>query len=148
LLQDEEFYIRVQAAQALVQFGDARAIAALESRLTVEQEGRVIRVIRESLLTLGAGAADAVRRLSDDVTGLQRKFDEMRARVERVEANRGETPPNKPAPQRGAKRAALARRPAVSTKAASRRKPAAAKGKTSKRPAPVAASRKKKTRRA
>lgn len=148
LLQDEEFYIRVQAAQALVQFGDARAMAALESRLRVEQEGRVIRVIRESLLTLGGGAADAVRRLSDDVTGLQRKLDEMRARVERVEANRDKAPPLKPT-LRGAKRATPARKAPAPTKAAPRRKPVAAKSKTSKRTAPIAVSRrKKKTRRA
>lgn len=88
LLQDPEFYIRVQAAQALVQFGDSRAIPALEKRLAAEHEGRVIRVIRESLLNLGAGAADGLRKLTDEVTGLQRKLDEMRARVERVEAAR------------------------------------------------------------
>jgi len=88
-----------------------------------------------------------VRRLTDDVTGLQRKLDEMRARVERVEASRGETPPSKPAPQRGAKRALPARKPAMATQAVPRRKPDAVKSKTSKRPAPIAA-RKKKARKA
>jgi hypothetical protein len=103
----------------------------------------VIRVIRESLLTLGAGAADAVRRLSDDVTGLQRKLDEMRARVERVEAS-GEIPTSMFARRRGTKCASPAPRPAAPAKAAPRRKPAAAKSKTSKRAAPTAASRRKK----
>jgi aminopeptidase N len=101
LLQDPEFYIRVQAAQALVQMGDARAIPALESRLAVEREGRVVRVIRESLLTLGAGGPEAARKLADDVTGLQRKLDEMRARVERLEAARGLTSPTSSGAQAG-----------------------------------------------
>jgi len=93
LLHDPDFHIRVQAVQALVQFGDVRAVGALESRLGVEREGRVVRSIREALASLAAGATDVVRKLSDDVTGLQQKLDELRARLERGEASRASRTP-------------------------------------------------------
>ena len=84
LLQDADFNIRADAVHALAQLSDPQAISAIERRLTVEQDGRVIRTMREALMTLGANPTDAIRRLSDDVTNLQRKLDEVRARVDRV----------------------------------------------------------------
>jgi hypothetical protein len=144
LLQDPEFYIRVQAAQALVQFGDARAISALEARLCIEKEGRVVRVIRESLLSLAANAADSVRKLTDDVTNLQRKLDEMRVRVERVEASRGAPPRAEPAHRVDA---APVPKPIARAKSNSRKTVGSAQPKTNKQKAsPKPASKRAATR--
>ena len=86
LLDDADFNIRAEAARALMQFGDSRAVPAINRRLDVEQDGRATRVMREAVVALCAQPADALRKLSDELAGLQRKLDETRARLERVEA--------------------------------------------------------------
>jgi HEAT repeat protein len=84
LLSDRDFFIRAEAARALALFGDAQSIPALERQVSREQEGRVIREIREALLALGTIGLDQNRRLSDEVQNLQRKLEEMSARLDRI----------------------------------------------------------------
>ena len=84
LLSDSDFYIRVEAARALVRLGDPRACAALTRQLNREHEGRVVREIRESLNALGTGGADQVKRLGDEMRQLQRRVEELNARVDRA----------------------------------------------------------------
>ncbi len=121
LLQDSDFNIRADAARALTQLSDVRAMPAIEHRLSVEQDGRVIRMMREALVALGASPPDAVRRLSDELTQLQRKLDEVRARVERVESAGKPGTHKKPAPQ--------AKRRAPVAKKAPKRAPTRSAGK-------------------
>jgi len=84
LLIDRDFFIRAEAARALAQFGDVQSIPALERQLSREQEGRVIREIREALVALGTTGLDQNSRLSDKVQNLERKLEEMSARVDRI----------------------------------------------------------------
>jgi aminopeptidase N len=84
LLTDRDFYIRCEAARALVKFGDPNASAALSRQLGREHEGRVIREIRASLAALSAVGTDQVKRLSDEVRQLQRRVDELNARADRA----------------------------------------------------------------
>lgn len=98
LLDDANFYIRTEAAHALVQLGDVQAVAALEQRLSTEHEGRVVRAIREAINALSSSSADALRRVTDDVASLQRKIEELRARMERMEADKRAPTSERPLP--------------------------------------------------
>jgi aminopeptidase N len=84
LLIDRDFFIRTEAARALAKYGNTQSIPALARQLSLEKEARVIREIREALATLSSAGPDQVRQLSDEVRTLQRRIDEMSARLERV----------------------------------------------------------------
>lgn len=83
LLMDRDFFVRAEAARALAQYGDAQSVPALARQLSLEKEARVIREIREALGALSSTAPAQVRQLNDDVRTLQRRIDEMNARIER-----------------------------------------------------------------
>ncbi len=84
LLTDRDFFVRAEATRALVKYGDTQSIPALARQLSVEREARVIREIREALAALSSAGPDQLRQLSDEVRNLQRRLDEMSARIERV----------------------------------------------------------------
>ena len=83
LLMDRDFFVRAEAARALVKYGDAQSVPALLRQLSLEKEARVIREIREAVGALSSTAPDQVRQLNDDVRTVQRRLDEMNARIER-----------------------------------------------------------------
>jgi aminopeptidase N len=86
LLCDRDFFVRTEAARALAKLGDVKASAALLRQLNSEKEGRVVREIREALLALSATGSDQVKLLGDEVRTLQRRIDEITARVERLDS--------------------------------------------------------------
>ena len=83
LLRDKDFFIRAEAARSLAKLGDPEAMPALNRQLGTEREGRVIREIREAMTALSSAGTDQVKRLGDEVRTLQRRVDELTARLDR-----------------------------------------------------------------
>jgi aminopeptidase N len=108
LLTDRDFFVRTEAARALAKYGDVQSVPALLRQLSLEKEGRVIREIREALGALSSTGPDQVRQLSDEVRTLQRRIDEMNARIERFSPEpsrlikKSATNPTKRKPKKGA----------------------------------------------
>jgi aminopeptidase N len=91
LLDDGDPHLRIDATLALEHLADPRARGALRRRLERELDGRVARRLREALRDLGAEGRKG-RTLSDDVEALKNDFGEVKARLSKLEAARGERP--------------------------------------------------------
>lgn len=89
LLDDRDPHVRVEAVAALLELGAPESAAALDRALAREREARVRRRIREALRELATAGKDEVRRLSDRVDELERRDADLRARVAKLEAERG-----------------------------------------------------------
>jgi aminopeptidase N len=103
-LADPDFRVRMDAALALADLGDARAIAAIERARTSELDGRAKRRFRNAITALRekGNANGKLRKLSEEVERLRGETSRLRERMEKLEARPlpGETPPtgSPPAP--------------------------------------------------
>ncbi len=89
LLDDPWFRVRLEAAVALGELLDSKAIAALERMVEKELDGRVKRRAREAIRKIQAGreASDEFRRLRDDVDKLREENRQLKERLEKLEAS-------------------------------------------------------------
>ncbi len=86
LLDDPHPHVRLDVASALGQLGQEEAKTILQQHLTREQDGRVIRRIRELVRQLEHNASQ--RELKDKVAQLERQLNEVLGRVSTLEAAR------------------------------------------------------------
>ena len=100
LLDDDALRIQLQAAAALTELGDARAVPALRRAAARALDGRLRRACRVAARDLAerAGGGEQVRALTGEVEKLRTRNDALRDRLER----RGGAAPGRP---RGAGRA-------------------------------------------
>jgi aminopeptidase N len=96
VLADPDFRVRMDAALALAELGDARSIAAIERARAAELDGRVKRRFRNAVTQLRekGGAGDKLRKLGDEVDRLRGESTRLRERVEKLEAR----PASEPSP--------------------------------------------------
>ncbi len=87
LLDDSWFRVRLEAAVALGELLDAKAIGALERMVEKELDGRVKRRAREAIRKIQAGreASDEFRRLRDDVDKLREENRQLKERLGKLE---------------------------------------------------------------
>lgn len=90
LLDDPWFRVRLEAAVALGELLDAKAVGALERLIERELDGRVKRRAREAIRKIQAGreASDEFRHLRDDVDKLREENRQLKERLEKIEAFR------------------------------------------------------------
>ncbi|MCY4640094.1 MAG: M1 family aminopeptidase [Chloroflexi bacterium] len=95
LLDDGALRIRLQAAAALSELGDARAVPALTRAATRALDGRFRRACRIAARDLAerSDKGDQVRALTDEVEQLRQRNDALRDRLEAVEARLGDGSP-------------------------------------------------------
>jgi aminopeptidase N len=87
-LSDPDFRVRMDAATALVELGDARAIPAIERARAGELDGRAKRRFRNAITQLrekGSGG-EQLRKLGEEVERLRSESARLRERVEKLEA--------------------------------------------------------------
>jgi len=91
IVADPDFRVRSAAARSLATLKDPDAIPALEAALGRETEGRVVRVLRETLRDLREGRThgDEVRQLREDLDKLRQENRALVDRIEKLEATRG-----------------------------------------------------------
>jgi aminopeptidase N len=106
-LADPDFRVRMDAATALVEIGDARSIPAIERARAGELDGRAKRRFRNAVKDLrekGTGG-DKLRKLGEEVERLRGESTRLRERLEKLEAQTpgsgaGPSPDGAPAPKR------------------------------------------------
>jgi len=98
VLADPDFRVRMDAALALAELGDVRAIAAIERARAAELDGRVKRRFRNAVTQLRekGGASDKLRKLGEEVERLRGETTRMRERVEKLEARPAGQEPSTP----------------------------------------------------
>lgn len=87
-LSDPDFRVRMDAATALVELGDVRALAAIERARATELDGRAKRRFRNAITQLqekGTGG-EKLRKLGEEVERLRGESDKLRERLEKLEA--------------------------------------------------------------
>jgi aminopeptidase N len=87
LIEDPEFRVRREAADALWKLGDASGLGALDRAAAADIDGRVRRAARETALRLrdGKRPPEALRELRKDVDALRAENDRLRTRLDRIE---------------------------------------------------------------
>ncbi len=87
LLDDPWFRVRIEAAIALGDLLEAKALDPLNRLIDRELDGRVKRRAREAIRKIQAGreASDEFRRLRDDVDKLREENRQLKERLERIE---------------------------------------------------------------
>ncbi|MBN2574013.1 MAG: HEAT repeat domain-containing protein [Deltaproteobacteria bacterium] len=98
-LSDSDFRVRMDAASALVEIGDARAIPAIERALAGELDGRARRRFRNAITQLRekGDAGEKLRKLGEEVERLRGESARLRERLEKLEA-KAPDPSAPPAP--------------------------------------------------
>ncbi len=86
--------VRRNAATALAEWGDQRAIAALERQVGREVDERVVRTLREAVQRLqkGRGASEENRKLRSDLDALREENRKLLERLDALEARTGVKP--------------------------------------------------------
>jgi hypothetical protein len=109
----------MDAALALAELGDLRAIAAIERARVAELDGRAKRRFRHAVTQLRekGGPGDKLRSLGDEVERLRGESTRLRERLEKLEA-KGAAP--EPSPPSG-KAPAAAKRPRPGSHRAARK---------------------------
>jgi aminopeptidase N len=99
-LADPDFRVRMDAALALVEIGDVRAIPAIERARAGELDGRAKRRFKHAVTQLRekGAAGEKVKKLGEEVERLRAESTQLRERMERLEAEARPTPPAPPAP--------------------------------------------------
>jgi hypothetical protein len=104
-LADPDFRVRMDAAVALVEIGDVRAIPAIERARAAELDGRAKRRFKHAVTQLREKGApgEKVKKLGEEVERLRAESTRLRERLEKLEAaarpTATETPPTpSPAP--------------------------------------------------
>lgn len=98
-LADPDFRVRMDAALALAELGDVRAIPAIERARTAELDGRAKRRFKHAVgyLRDKGSAGEKVKKLGEEVERLRGESTRLRERLEKLEAARAE-PPAAPTP--------------------------------------------------
>jgi aminopeptidase N len=86
LLEDTNAHVRLDAARALGDMGDARSRSALRVRIERELDPRVRRRMREVLRDLGADSRQSFKDLKDEFEKVTAEFSELKSRVGKLEA--------------------------------------------------------------
>lgn len=94
-LADRDFRVRMDAALALGEIGDVRAIPAIERARAAELDGRAKRRFKHAVAQLRekGSPGDKLRKLSDEVERLRGESVRLRERVEKLEGKTGGTEP-------------------------------------------------------
>jgi len=94
-LFDSDFRVRMDAALALVEIGDIRAIAAIERARAAELDGRAKRRFKHAITQLREKGApsEKVRKLSEEIERLRAESHRLRERLEKLENAARPTPP-------------------------------------------------------
>jgi len=98
-LSDSDFRVRMDAAVALVEIGDVRAIPAIERACAAELDGRAKRRFKRAVTQLRekGSAGEKVKKLGEEVERLRAESSRLRERLEKLEAparpTTTETPP-------------------------------------------------------
>ncbi|HEY5281365.1 MAG TPA: M1 family aminopeptidase [Polyangia bacterium] len=98
-LCDQDFRVRMDAALALAEIGDARSIPAIERAHTAELDGRTKRRFRNAVTQLRekGSSGEKLRKLSEDVERMRGESARLRERLEALEARpAGVEPPTTP----------------------------------------------------
>jgi aminopeptidase N len=85
-LTDRDFRVRMDAALALAELGDARAVEKLERAAAHELDGRARRRMRRAISDLASGGrpAEQLRKLGDEVERLRGETQRLRERLDRL----------------------------------------------------------------
>jgi aminopeptidase N len=126
LLTDEWLRVRLNAAAALAELKETKAIGELNRAVDRDLDGRVIRAAREAIVRLreGADKGDEIRKLRADFDKLLEENRGLRDRLDKLEAANGAKPVRGRRP--GAKRPAQLR-PSANGRSPARRRIAAAR---------------------
>jgi len=105
-LSDPDFRVRMDAAIALVEIGDLRAVPAIERARDAELDGRAKRRFKHAITQLRekGGANDKLKKLGDEVERLLGESTKLRERLEKLEAGQPTPPAAAPTPVTTAKR--------------------------------------------
>jgi aminopeptidase N len=87
-LFDPDFRVRMDAASALVEIGDVRAISAIERARAGELDGRAKRRFKHAATQLRekGAAGEKVKKLGEEVERLRAESNHLRERLEKLEA--------------------------------------------------------------
>ncbi|HEY3594052.1 MAG TPA: HEAT repeat domain-containing protein, partial [Polyangiaceae bacterium] len=96
LLEDPNPMIRGDVVRAIVEMGDGKSRAALGAHLERENDGRVRRRIREALQELGGRGRERETELRDEIDKLRSEQIEVKGRLAKLEAKRGDSAASKP----------------------------------------------------
>lgn len=99
-LFDPDFRVRMDAALALVEIGDVRAISAIERARAAELDGRAKRRFKHAVTQLRekGAAGEKVKKLGEEVDRLRAESNQLRERLEKLEASANPKPPSAAAP--------------------------------------------------
>jgi aminopeptidase N len=105
-LGDSDFRVRMDAALALAEIGDVRAIPAIERARAGELDGRAKRRFKHAIAQLRdkGAAGDKVKKLGEEVERLRADSALLRERLEKLEAAQPKPPAAAPPPAAPAKR--------------------------------------------
>jgi hypothetical protein len=105
-LFDPDFRVRMDAASALAEIGDARAVPAIERANAGELDGRAKRRFRSAVTQLREKGApgEKLRKLSEEVERLRGEAGKMREQLEKLENRTGGQAPAPSTPPAPAKR--------------------------------------------
>jgi aminopeptidase N len=105
-LSDPDFRVRMDAALALAEIGDARAIPAIESARASELDGRAKRRFKHAVAQLRdkSTTGDTVKKLGEEVERLRAESAHLRERLEKLEAAQPTPTAAPPTPATPAKR--------------------------------------------
>jgi len=87
-LLDPDFRVRMDAASALAELGDARSISAIDRARAGELDGRAKRRFRNAIVQLRekGSTEDKLHKLGDELERLRSETSQMRERLEKMEA--------------------------------------------------------------
>jgi aminopeptidase N len=99
-LSDPDFRVRMDAALALAEIGDPRAIVAIERARAAELDGRAKRKFKQAIAQLREKGApgEKLKKLAEEVERLRTESSRLRERLDRLEAARPSPPTAVPMP--------------------------------------------------